>query len=138
MIETISQLVAQTESNNKLYALRFEPAYHPLQANVLKCVAANKPMSYVTAEGICASSFGKYQIMLDNVYQLGYAGTALDFWANSDIQETYFKKFIIWKGIDYSLAEIISDKTKREHFAKRYNGSIAYADRLMMIFGNSK
>lgn len=119
-------------------SIRFEAAYHPSQGNILACVKSNQPMSFHTAEILCASSVGLYQIMLDNVYSLGYRGTVLNFWSSPELQLSYFNLFIKKRGIDYLLTDILNDTAKRDNFSKHYNGALSYGDRLMMIFNASK
>lgn len=139
MITTLSQLIAQVESANSIQALRFEPAFHPTTKNITACIAAHKPfggMSYVTAEGLLAHSFGLYQIMGENIYDLGYSGTILDWWNSADKQLDTFTKFCTNKGINYSLGEIVNDATKRLNFAKKYNGSAMYADRMLVVYNS--
>lgn len=141
MITTLSELIAHTESANHLHALRYEPAYRPSASNVQKCIEANRPMSRVTAETICASSIGLYQILFDNVYSLGYTGTVLDWWKSPDLQLEFFNRYCLRNNIDYTLQEILTDIKKRQNFAARYNGPggrVIYAERLMNIYEQLK
>jgi hypothetical protein len=137
MITTLSELIAQTESANKPFALRFEPHYQPSQANVLKCAAMNQ-CTYPTAEMICRCSWGLFQIMGDNLYSLGLDMSISQYWTDTDIQATYFHRFLAAKKIDFELDEILADKSVRERFASKYNGSLLYAERLMNIYNQYK
>lgn len=137
MITTLSQLIAQTESAGKISALRFEPKFKPSQTNVLKCAGFNK-VSVQTAEVICASSWGLYQLMGENLYSFGYQGTILDFWKNPDLQLDYFNLHNKLRYIDFTLDEVITDPVKRTKFATRYNGSAMYADRMLSIYNQLK
>lgn len=95
-------------------------------------------MSYMTGETFCSTSFGLYQIMLENVYGMGYAGTVLDFWKNPDVQLIYFTKFLELRNINYSLDDILNDKVKRDDFSHHYNGALTYGDRLLKIYEVNK
>jgi hypothetical protein len=137
MITTLSELVAQLESANKSFALRFEPHYQPSQANVLKCAGLNG-CNYSTAEMICRCSWGLFQIMGDNLYSLGLDVPISQYWINTDLQASYFHRFLAAKKIDFELDEILADKSVRERFALKYNGSLLYAERLMNIYNQYK
>lgn len=138
MITTLSQLIAQTESANKVDALRLEPAYHPSAANIQRCLAAHKKqISLSTAEMICRTSWGLYQIMGDNIYSMGFTAPILEYWKDPEIQLDFFKRYCLRANIDYTLAEVLNEKNKRDNFAKRYNGSLIYSDRLLKIYNDS-
>lgn len=134
MIQTISELIAQAESNNRLSALRFEPSYHPTEYAYPKITKYHPGLSKSTYDTILASSWGKYQIMGDNLYMLGLRSTILDFWQDETLQDQYFNGFIKSREIDFTLEEILNDKEKRDKFSHRYNGSTVYGERLVGIY----
>ena len=136
MITTISQLIAQTESAGNKWAIRFEPGFHPSTLNVKRCIdcAAPATMSFATAETLCASSWSLYQIMGENVYDLGYRGNFLDYFVDEQKQLDIFNRYLQSRQIDYDLETVLNDQLKRENFARKYNGSAAYADRLLAIY----
>lgn len=138
MITTLSQLIAQTESATDITALRLEPAYSPSAANIEKCLNGHKrQISRSTAEMICRTSWGLYQIMGDNIYALGFTGRILDYWVSPEIQLDFFNRYCLGRNIDYTLSEILNEKTKRDIFAKKYNGSVIYGDRLVNIYNST-
>lgn len=138
MITTLSQLVARVESSGRPGALRLEPLYKPSQAALAICARYNPGLSLATREMICRTSWGLYQVMGDNLYLQGLETSILDFWKDEGAQLGAFKRYVVRRGIDYTLDEILTDKKKREHFALRYNGSIKYAARLIEIYNSLK
>lgn len=135
---TLSQLVARVESNNCPQAVRHEPGFgkYVTATAIGNCIAAFKVqgayMNKNTAREICKMSFGLYQIMGENLYTVCNIGmTVFDFVMNEDAQLVAFQKYCFSRKILYSLDEILHDKTKRENFALRYNGSRAYAETIM-------
>lgn len=136
MITTLSQLIAQVESNSRLDAVRFEPAYHPDKRAFALAQKAWPGLSYNTYEVMLACSWGEFQIMGDNLYLLGLDCSLPKFCADADMQCLYFKRFCASRNIDYTLAEIFGDRTKLQNFAHRYNGDpIAYSTRMLNVYG---
>jgi hypothetical protein len=76
--------------------------------------------------------------MGDNLYSLGLDVPISRYWADTDLQATYFHRFLAAKKIDFELDEILADKSVRERFALKYNGSLLYAERLMNIYNQYK
>ena len=134
MITTLSQLAAQVESGNNPGALRFEPAFRPSAEAIINCKKANA-CSNATALVLCAMSFGKYQIMGENLW--GYLGTqycVADYLAIPLLQDRTYADFVARKGIAFSLDEILHDPAKRLQYARLYNGPgnpVAYGDRML-------
>lgn len=138
MSTTLSQLVAQVESGNCPQAVRHEPGFtkYVTDRAVKNCIAAAKEkgayMNRATAIELCKMSFGSYQIMGENLYTVcDIQMTVFDFVNDEDAQLRAFLRYCFSRKILYSLEEILTDKTKRENFALRYNGSRAYAATLM-------
>lgn len=132
MTLTISQLVASAESNHVKHAMRFEPGWRH-DNNIISLVRqAHAPayMNTTTAKNIMATSYGLYQIMGENIYRLGYKKPINEFMNSEADQLEIFNKFLAWRGIDYTVDEIFSDRAKMEKFAKRYNGSLSYIQTL--------
>lgn len=132
MTLTISKLVSQIESNNVPYAMRFEPGWRH-DSNIISAVRqAHAPayMNTTTAKNIMSTSYGLYQIMGENIYRLGYKKPINEFMNNPSEQLDIFNKFLVWRGINYTVEEIFSDRAKMEKFAKRYNGSLSYIQTL--------
>lgn len=133
MITTLSQLVAQIESGNCAWAIRIEPGFKPSQLAIDNCIKAHKPayMNRATAEMICRSSWGTYQIMGENLYTICKVNTPVAHFMASDVlQLKAFWSHNVAKKIDFTLDEIKRDESKRLLFARRYNGSATYAAKL--------
>lgn len=141
MISTLSQLIATAESNNRQYAMRFEPGFNstPDTLALHNCMTANV-CTYATAKIICSSSWGLFQIMGDELYRRGLIDCAIgEYMADPTKQYDVFGKFIAEKGIAYNLGDIVNDAVKREHFAALYNGNgPVYGAYLMRIYNGAK
>lgn len=142
MITTLSQLVAQVESNNVVTAIRYEPNWRYITpALIAQCKKAHMPafMNDTTARAIMSMSYGKYQIMGSVLYELGYKGTLMNFATNVTLQDAWFEVFIDRRTIAYTLTEIVNDKALRERFALRYNGDAkVYSARLLTVYNQFK
>lgn len=133
MTTTISQLVAQIESANIPYLIRFEPGFKPSQQAINNCIAAHKPgfMNRATAEMICCSSWGAFQIMGENLYTICEMQAPIShFLIDTDRQERAFFTFIRKRNIAYSVEQLRTDESLRVRFARVYNGSAAYAAKI--------
>jgi len=140
MKKLISQVVAQIESGNVPWVMRFEPAFKTSAEAKNKCIAAHKPgyMNQTTADSICRTSYGLYQIMGENIYTVcGFTGTIAQFLNDAHAQEACFYRFIERRGINFTVEEILRDVEKRNLFARRYNGSTAYAVKLIEAGGSN-
>lgn len=138
MISTISELVAKVESNGIPYAMRFEPKFTVSPQAVNNCIRAYKPLqiSRATAEMICRTSWGKFQIMGENLYTVCAFASDVNHFMNSDAdQEFCFQRFIEKRGINFTLEDIRQDAGKMSMFARRYNGSSEYAVTLKRAMG---
>ena len=133
MISTLSQLVMQSESNNNRAAVRFEPAFKPSDLAVQRCAKINQ-CNLATARVLCAMSFGAYQMMGENIYNLLGYGCTISEYLNSDaIQDASFIAHNDAKGIgDITLYDVLTNVDKRFLFARKYNGNgQAYGDWLL-------
>ena len=139
MITTLSQLVALVESGDNPHALRYEPGFdkYVLPATIKKIIAAHKPayMNTTTARELLKFSYGRYQIMGENIYSLGYQGTIAAFLNDDMAQLTMFSAFIRSRNINYSLAHLKANEMRLKEFARKYNGSVAYAETLRKHWG---
>lgn len=139
---TLSRLVAQVESDNHHTAVRYEPRWkYTTQECLLKFHRAHRPLRMTddTARVLLSCSWGKYQIMGSNLYDMGYSSPLVEFAASEYLQDSWFHQFVQLRGINYTLDEIINDKTKREHFAYRYSGDkTVYAARLLNVYSQLK
>jgi hypothetical protein len=137
MITLLSQLVAAVESGGNPYAIRFEPAHTPSSLHIATMATIAK-CSVTTAKILCACSFGLYQIMGDELVSMGLLVSPLAFCADVNAQLRYFNLYLSLDHIDdYTLSDILTDQTKREHFAALYNGPgnvAGYSQRLLDVY----
>lgn len=135
MITTLSQLIAQAESNNRASAVRFEPAFKPSELAIQKCMKANN-CNHSTAAVICAMSFGKYQMMGENIYGGWGFGDPIAVFMNVDAyQDAGFAWYVNTRDINYTLSDMVNNQLTRETFGKKYNGNgPVYAVYLMQVF----
>ena len=136
MIETLSQLIAQVESSGDNFAIRFEPAYHPNPARVATLAHACD-FTYNTSEILLACSWGCYQIMGDNLVDMGLRVSPAAYCASQDTQDKFFAEYCTRANCFYTLDEVISDEEKRLYFAHQYNGPgnvVAYAARMLAVY----
>lgn len=135
-ILTLADLVAAVESGNNQFAIRYEPNFVPSALAVKRCQnSQNGFCSVATAKIICASSWGKYQIMGENIYGLLNLSFSIGkFLSDPDSQREIFDSFLTKKNINFSLAEILSDQAKRDSFSIKYNGSLQYGQRLLGVY----
>lgn len=137
MISTISELIALVETGNNLHALRFEPDYQPKPEHIgLVQKRWGCYVSYSTARVVLASSWGKYQIMGFNIYDMGFQHNIAEFWNDSDIQDYYFSLFLRGNDINYTLEAVTSNELVRNRFALKYNGSLEYANKMMEVYNS--
>ena len=139
MIATLSQLIARLESGNCTQAIRYEPGFERYitdkALNRLVQSFGRAFISKATARELLKYSYGKYQIMGQNLYDLGLTITPFDFLANESAQDAWFEEFIKSRKIDYSLDDILKDDGKRERFARLYNGDpVVYGKRMLEIY----
>lgn len=135
-ISTLANLIAFVESSNERSAMRHEPLYKPSIANIA-LLANALHCTQDTAGIICATSWGLYQIMGDNLVSQGLRTWPADYCADVNVQLLHFSEFCNRAGIDYSLSDVVSDPVKRLNFATHYNGpgnAQAYADRMLAVY----
>jgi hypothetical protein len=138
MITSLSQLIAMAESSNNIHASRFEPAFTPSDLAVSRCVAANK-CTAATAKVICATSYGKYQILGEELYRREIITTPIFVYANDEAaQDNSFNVFIAQKHIVYTLQQILTIQADRDNFAHLYNGNAAaYGPYLLRVYAQN-
>lgn len=135
MITTLSQLIAQAESSCEQYAIRFEPAFVPSALAIQRCATANR-CTQATARIICATSWGFYQIMGEELYRREIVVHPIGEWlASANAQALGFLVFTQEKNIAFSLDAILHDENKRLDFATHYNGNgPVYSKYLMEVY----
>lgn len=137
-MKTISELIAKVESNGVQWAMRYEAHFKPSVAAINNCIAAHRPafMSRSTAEMICKTSWGKFQIMGENLYTIcGLKCDVNSYMCDADLQEETFFRFLEKRDINYSVEQLLADAGKMSKFARRYNGSTSYVKTLRIALG---
>jgi hypothetical protein len=123
----LARVIAMIESSGNAHAMRFEPAFVPDAASQLEAERYNGVNS-ATARVLCAMSFGLYQIMGANLYDLGLACGVVDYMNNPVMQLAFFTKYLNTRALNFKLSNLLSNPTDLHTFAIHYNGSAAYAD----------
>ena len=135
LIQT-ANIIAKIESGNWRHAVRFEPGFYNrylTQTAINNIINAAKPayMNATTAKHLLAMSWGKYQIMGENLYTIcALKNELFEYVADDALQLETFIRFVRAKGIAFS-PDDLKDKAKRDRFATRYNGSVAYAVKIL-------
>lgn len=119
---TLAQVIAYIESRNFKGAMRYEPAWNVPPAIARKASVANH-CNFQTATQLCKFSYGLYQIMGSNLYEMDMHVSLGDFLADTTIQTQMFDEFLKDRHIDYSLNDVISDPAIGHDFALHYNGN---------------
>jgi hypothetical protein len=125
---SLARIIARVESSGNISAVRFEPTvYDGLSLNdreqsLIEKIAALNICSHDTARVIFSSSYGLYQIMGFNVYQLGFDVPILAFWQSDEVQLRCLQKFLNNHQINLPWSTLKDDPAKLGDFAARYNG----------------
>jgi hypothetical protein len=134
----VADIISTIESNGNLGAMRFEPGVYAkigdkAYAYALSHASSLNKCNLNTAEMICCTSWGKFQMMGFNLYgtQFGYPNSIAEYLASEEQQEAMFAKYVCAKGIEYSINDLATVPQYREAFALRYNGALSYADKIL-------
>lgn len=131
---TLRQCVAQVESSGKTTAVRYEPRWTPKNQSAF--IAKNGWMDTLTVNMLLQSSWGKYQVMCDNLYGvMNYQGTLNNFYASETAQDAIFGKFCESIGFGQYADSPLNEVPNLDLFALRYNGSEVYATSLNKVAG---
>ena len=133
---TLADLIAQVESSGNQYALRFESAHNPYD-NKIATMATLCKCSRVTAKVLCQMSFGLFQIMGDNLVDLGLSTNVFLYCDSIARQNEMFNRYCIRNNCEYTLGDIINVEEDRLDFARKYNGPgnvEVYAQRIIDVF----
>ena len=119
----LAEAIARIESSCCDSALRFEPAYSPSPA-AFDALDKICTWSSATKHFALASSWGRYQIMGDNLYDT--CGVTLDpiaYCADRVAQDAAFYEFLKADGLEtLTAAQLASSLALRVRFARSYNG----------------
>jgi hypothetical protein len=137
---TLEWIIADIESGDNPYAMRFEPGiYARMQISarynpMIERAKQTNICSRETAKIICATSWGRFQIMGFNLYDVGLnlGASVGEFMAEvaPRSQAAYFLEFCVGRGIYFTLQQLRENQASVLRFAKVYNGSLAYADKI--------
>ena len=123
---SLADVVARVESSGNPWAVRYESLHRPLAPYIARMVRV-AVCSYATAQVLCQSSWGLYQIMGDELMALGLGQSPVQYCSDPGIQRFMFQKYLTVNGLLY--ADIPpADFFAPEHeadvldFARRYNG----------------
>jgi hypothetical protein len=132
--------MAQVESDGNPLAVRFEQAHKPM-ARFIAGMGRVAGCSLSTAQILCRMSWGKFQIMGDNLVDLGLTVSPLQFCMSEALQESLFDKFLSKHGINFSLESVLNDAGNLHDFASIYNGPDnidAYSKRMLSVYAERK
>jgi len=125
----LSRLIANVESNDNQWALRFEPGTYmsagsnDKAAQIFASIIEVHACSRTTAQMIYSTSWGKYQLMGFNLYGPMKLTTLPvgQFLAFPKYQDSAFLKFLVTRKYD-DLEVPLGDDDWMEVFARWYNG----------------
>ena len=132
----LSDCVAQVESSNNSGAFRYEPGYQPSAFGVYHATkfATGSWIDNLTAETIAKCSYGRFQVMGDNLYNaMQYSKSIWHFVATPQDQLDIFNEFLTrghFKDMPFEgmvRSEVVA-------FALYYNGAAVYADSLAKAY----
>ena len=132
----LAAIIAQVESNDNPQTLRYEPglmaqwaAMNPVRSAILTSISGLHDCSHDTAHMIACTSWGRYQILGENLYERGLVNvTVFAYVADPKLERLAFDAFLIRKEIGFALQDIIDDETKRAKFIAAYNGPAGVSD----------
>lgn len=130
---TIADVIAIVESANNQNAIRFEPLTYNNNQNTYNNTIANIIKIHNCSEGtarmIYCSSWGKYQIMGFNLYNVASCNCAqsvINYCNNNGIQDMTFFNFLKSVHLDpniYTPQALAQSSQLRQAFGKVYNGN---------------
>lgn len=133
----LADVIERIESSGNQYAQRFERLHLGVsKPALLAAIQAANRCSIATADVFASMSHGLYQLMGFRLYgdpkethkNFGYRGGIVAFLNDRTLQRSLFTGYVVAAGVNFSIAELISDPAKRAKFAEEYNGPGAIAD----------
>ena len=127
----LAAVISQVESGDNPYRLRFEPAIfarwatpNATELQIMGRIQQIHDCSRDTARMIAATSWGRYQILGENLYDFvcGLQTDVFSFVEDDEAQAACFEAFIRNRGVAFTLEQIEADRTMREQFIATYNG----------------
>lgn len=134
----LSDCVAEVESSNSPYAMRFEANYTVSNgaARQIQKYATACYMDQNTALNIGRTSWGRFQIMGANLYtMLKCQAPIVHFLEDDEMQLNFFNAFCENIGFENSdFQNYLDNPDELLSFARCYNGSEIYAESLKAAF----
>lgn len=142
MIGTLNNLISTVESNNNLFAVRYEPDWtYFTTPQITVCMNMHR-CDEKTAVQILKISYGKFQIMGSVIYEFSPSGLNFfrDFLGNSETQEMYFNHFNDTRCDSTVFNDFLENNDKAKNFCHHWNGDeVAYMKRCQdVIAANNK
>lgn len=137
-MKTTAEIIAEIESGNNPLAYRYEGGWRLSRPELLDDYAKKFRLSIPSAKVLFMSSWGKYQIMGENLIAFGYDKTFFEFLFDEPAQDFYFRKFLVKKGIDFTSEEMRYNKLLINNFSLKYNGSVnaQYVNKIKNFLGS--
>lgn len=137
----LADIIAQVESGTNDAAMRFEiglfaewgtvariASEQQARDQITAAIAALHRCNRNTAHMIACTSWGRYQILGENIYSVCECRRPVTAFAiDPDFQRLCFEEFLRKRGIDFTLDDILADEGKRSLFISKYNGPDAVA-----------
>jgi len=145
MQSTLFDVIGRVETLNNYKSFRFEPTIYEkllksrtqeqqaIISRIIKAHGGPIGCSWNTALTIYSSSYGAVQLMGFNLYGACYCPcSVVDYMADKCLQSATFSELLKTMHLDLATPELLaSSSVLRNKFAVVYNGSPAYAARIV-------
>lgn len=130
----LPSVIAQTESGTNDFRLRFESGLYAewtvrptsfVRQQICATIMRLNYCSLDTAEMIACTSWGRYQILGENLYDpscCDVKSNVFQFAGTAPAQLLAFNDFLERRHVDFTLTDILMDSDKRQKFIAAYNG----------------
>ena len=128
----LATVIALVESNNNPKRFRFEPATYtqwvsaggtPARIALQEVISRVHDCSISTARMIACTSWGRFQILGENLYgPCKCVNDVFTYVTSPALEAAAFDAFLAWRKIDFTLDDLVNDEVKRHGFIAMYNG----------------
>ena len=132
----LATVIALVESNNNTKRLRFEtalyadwdtqatlPATRAARTTLAEAIVKIHDCSVTTARMIACTSWGRFQILGENLYgPCRCVNDVFTYITSPALEAAAFDAFLAWRKIDFTLDDLVNDEVKRDAFIAGYNG----------------
>jgi|SRR5580658_2569534 hypothetical protein len=131
MTLNLAAVIAQVESDGRDISPRFEPTLYyelaadptPERGKIIGAIGTIHFCNQTTARMIAATSWGRYQILGENLYSVCQCSVDVFTLVNEPLeQDAMFENFVQARGIDFTIEDLIADSAKRTKFITAWNG----------------